>query len=70
MDGFFRKTFGSTIAAAPFSVLTSLMALLKAFSEAFSGAQETNANLLLNESLRVTDDVEGVLLDAVDDFGD
>jgi len=46
------------------------MALLKALSEAFSGTQETNANLLLNESLRVTDDVEGVLLDAVDDLGD
>ncbi|HKQ74988.1 MAG TPA: hypothetical protein VJ810_14935 [Blastocatellia bacterium] len=72
MDGFFTKYFGSTNAAEiPFSVPASLTSLLEILSGAFSDVlSETNANWLLNRSLSVTDDVEGLLLEDVDDFGD
>jgi len=72
MAGFFTKYFGSTVEAeVPFSVLDSLISMLGALSEAFSEfLSETNANLLLNESLPVTDAVEGVLPEVMDDVGD
>jgi hypothetical protein len=47
--------------------MTLLVALFGAFSVVPS---RTNANWLLNESLPVTDDDAGVLLEDVDDFGD